>query len=63
MVISYESLVADQAGTLKRVATALGYAEGDYLVPPSEPRESATPSAVDARRRDLIERARRERAA
>jgi len=63
MVISYESLVADQAGTLKRVASALGYAEGDYLVPPAEPRESATPSAVDTRRRDLIERARRERAA
>ncbi|HEY8244110.1 MAG TPA: Stf0 family sulfotransferase [Casimicrobiaceae bacterium] len=61
MVISYESLVADQAGTVSRIAQALGYAESEYRVPPAEPRESATPADVDARRRALIERARLQR--
>ena len=61
LVISYERLVADQAGTVARVADALGLARDAYRVPPNEPRESALAPDIDARRRALIERVRRER--
>lgn len=62
LVIRYEDLVADQAGTVVRVARALGLDEDGFRVPPSEPREDALPADIEARRRALIERVKRERA-
>jgi LPS sulfotransferase NodH len=63
LVVHYEAFVADQPGTVTRIARALGYADGDYVLPPPEPRPNVLPDAIEARRRELLERVRRERAA
>ena len=62
LVVRYESFVADQSKTVRRIAEALGFAAGDYALPPPEPPPSALPEEIEARRRDLAERVRREKA-
>lgn len=63
LVVHYEAFVADQPGTVARIAHALGFADGEYMVPAPEPRPSVLPDEIEAKRRDLLERVRRERAA
>ena len=62
-VVNYEAFVADQPGTVARFAQALGFADGEFRLPPPEPRENAFPADIEARRREIIEHARRERPA
>jgi len=61
--VDYEAFVADQPGTVRRIAAALGFAEADCTLPPPEPALPVPPGEIEARRRDLLERVRRERAA
>jgi LPS sulfotransferase NodH len=63
LVVHYEAFVADQPGTVVQIAQALGFADGEYMLPEPEPRPSVLPDEIEAKRRDLIERVRRERAA
>lgn len=63
LVVHYEAFVADQPGTVAKIARALGYEDGEYALPPPEPRPSVLPEEIESRRRELLERVRRERAA
>ena len=62
LVVHYEAFVADQRGTVARIARALGFADGEYALPPPEPRPNVLPGEVEDQRRTLLERVRRERA-
>jgi len=63
LVVRYEDFVADQPGTIMRIAKALGLSPSDYRVPPPEPRETSFPEEIEAKRRDLVAAWREQRAA
>jgi LPS sulfotransferase NodH len=56
LTIAYEDLVADQPGTVQRVAAYLGLDEREYRLPPAEARETPFSDEVEAQRRELVAR-------
>ena len=63
LVVRYEDLVADQPGTVGRIAQWLGLDPSEYRVPPPEPRETSFPPEIEARRREIVEALRARRGA
>ena len=63
LVVRYEDFIADQPGTLVRIAEALGLAPSEYCLPPPEPRDSAFPPEIEMRRKSLVAEWRSRRAA
>lgn len=63
LVVRYEEFVADQPGTVMRIAAFLGLGASEYRVPPPEPRDSAFPQEIEERRKTLVERWRAKSAA
>ena len=63
LVVALRDLVADQPGTIVRIAKALRLSPSDYRVPPPEPRETSFPEDIEAKRRDLVAAWREQRAA
>jgi len=54
LTVRYEDLVADQSGTVARIAEWLGLDAGEFHVPTPEPRETSFPPEIEARRRELV---------
>jgi LPS sulfotransferase NodH len=62
MTLRYEDFVADQPGTVARIALGLGLSESSFRMAPPESRENEGSSEEASRRRELVERWREARA-